>query len=763
MSNALFLDTKFGKIEKESSKTAEKPKKTSRLLVLIACALLVYSFVSLDGKSDGKIDNHENEKIPKSDEKDPRLVFMVIDAFRLSFLTSPDSPMSFTKSSLSSAHAVFFDAYARMPTVTLPRITAYITGTLPSFGTILTNLATDEIKIDNWISRLKGVGKRIHFFGDDTWIRLLPGKFEKSEGVTSFFVNDYTEVDRNVTRNLDVELLETSESPWDVLILHYLGLDHIGHSLGGNSPKIPDKLKEMDEIIKRIFEFLNSQNSESYLIVCGDHGMTSAGSHGGASPDETRVPVIIWKIGQNIDNRFLTPPEPPRIEQIDLSATIFDLFNLNYPPGSYGISLAHYFRGETQEGLRKQHEHFKALVKEKQLGTSDICESSCDYSDIFVKNSLKKWFRSVQEELIGTASEIPTASIWICVFILAVATILSTASQDNYSNLLILLINLINFASSLIEEEHEVWYFLGSTVVAIRLILCIKKKEFAKARLALVLGILHRIAFGYMQSARRRWEMDPNLLPKPFFPDFFDRKVVDLNAFFKDKATFALAIPLLLRADNKQRLLIMTPILVRSFEYIGFPSLFHNFIRFSVFPMFYFTDSPLHAVAPWILLLVPESQLPLCLLVFVIGLCTRILKLGDVDSFIFCMSSFFYFGNSNSLSTLSLTSAYIGLRDYYPILVGIQLILYTFAGPIFFILGRYLSTAKPPPTEIRDPPSTSWLRLFFSHRIFSLTISLICLHHFQNHLFVWSVYSPKVVYDMAHVIFSGFVSFYCLN
>ncbi|PIC44503.1 hypothetical protein B9Z55_004848 [Caenorhabditis nigoni] len=741
---------------------------TSRLLVLIACALLVYSFVSLDGKSDGKsdgkIDNHETEKA-KSDEKDPRLVFMVIDAFRLSFLTSPDSPMSFTKSSLSSAHAILFDAYARMPTVTLPRITAYITGTLPSFGTILTNLATDEIKIDNWISRLRGVGKRIHFFGDDTWIRLLPGKFEKSEGVTSFFVNDYTEVDQNVTMNLDLELLEDSESPWDVLILHYLGLDHIGHSLGGNSPKIPEKLKEMDEIIRRISAFLSSQNSESYLIVCGDHGMTSAGSHGGASPDETRVPVIIWKIGQKIDNRFSQPPE---IEQIDLSATIFDLFNLNFPPESYGISLVHYFRGEAQEGLRKQHGHFKALVKDKQLGTSDICETDCDYSNIFVKNSLKKWFRSVQEELIGTASEIPTTSIWICVFILAVATILSAASQDNYSNLLILLINLINFASSLIEEEHEVWYFLGSTVVAIRLIICIKKREFGKARLAFVLGILHRISFGYTQSTRRRWEMDPNLLPQSLFSDFFDRKVMDLNEFFKDKAAFAIAIPLLLCADNKQKLMIVTPILARSAEYFGFPSFFHNFIRFSVFPIYYLTDSPLHAVAPWILLLVPESQLPLCLLVFLIGLCTRILKLGDVDSFIFCMSSFFYFGNSNSLSTLSLTSAYIGLRDYYPILVGIQLILYTFAGPIFFILGRYLSTAKPPPTEIRDPPpflspSTYWLRLFFSYRIFSLTISLICLYHFQNHLFVWSVYSPKVVYDMAHVIFSGCVSFYCLN
>ena len=36
-------------------------------------------------------------------------------------------------------------------------------------------------------------------------------------------------MDNNVTRHLDSELVRKD---WDVLILHYLGLDHIGH-LGG--------------------------------------------------------------------------------------------------------------------------------------------------------------------------------------------------------------------------------------------------------------------------------------------------------------------------------------------------------------------------------------------------------------------------------------------------------------------------------------------------------------------------------------------------
>jgi ethanolaminephosphotransferase len=42
-------------------------------------------------------------------------------------------------------------------------------------------------------------------------------------------VQDFTEVDNNVTRHIPEELLN---SDWNAMILHYLGLDHIGHKAG---------------------------------------------------------------------------------------------------------------------------------------------------------------------------------------------------------------------------------------------------------------------------------------------------------------------------------------------------------------------------------------------------------------------------------------------------------------------------------------------------------------------------------------------------
>ena len=40
---------------------------------------------------------------------------------------------------------------------------------------------------------------------------------------------DFTEVDHNVTRNVSPEL---ERHDWNGMILHYLGLDHIGHKTG---------------------------------------------------------------------------------------------------------------------------------------------------------------------------------------------------------------------------------------------------------------------------------------------------------------------------------------------------------------------------------------------------------------------------------------------------------------------------------------------------------------------------------------------------
>lgn len=90
--------------------------------------------------------------------------------------------------------ACVYTAEAHTPTVTLPRIKAMVTGSVPSFADVVLNLGSPELNEDNLIAQFKSNGHKLIFYGDETWLKLFPSSFERFEGTTSFFVNDYTEV-----------------------------------------------------------------------------------------------------------------------------------------------------------------------------------------------------------------------------------------------------------------------------------------------------------------------------------------------------------------------------------------------------------------------------------------------------------------------------------------------------------------------------------------------------------------------------------------
>lgn len=70
-------------------------------------------------------------------------------------------------------------------------------------------------------------------------------------------------MDDNVTRHVAEELRKKDD--WSVLILHYLGLDHIGHFAGPFSPLIKPKLMEMDKVIGQIEREIRSWVSNVYV------------------------------------------------------------------------------------------------------------------------------------------------------------------------------------------------------------------------------------------------------------------------------------------------------------------------------------------------------------------------------------------------------------------------------------------------------------------------------------------------------------------
>ena len=140
----------------------------------------------------------------------------------------------------------------------MPRVKAITTGSIPSFVDVILNFAESDTTSslatqDTWLAQIQaksfGDSKgKLVMYGDDTWLKLFPNFFERADGTSSFFVSvsaicsdvhrnnrmligvqDFTEVDNNVTRHIPGELMN---SDWNAMIMHYLGLDHIGHKAG---------------------------------------------------------------------------------------------------------------------------------------------------------------------------------------------------------------------------------------------------------------------------------------------------------------------------------------------------------------------------------------------------------------------------------------------------------------------------------------------------------------------------------------------------
>lgn len=199
-----------------------------------------------------------------------------------------------------------------------------MSGTIPGFVDVVLNFGSTRFQGDNLIDQWSKNDRNLTMYGDDTWLKLFPDRFMRYDGTSSFFVADFTEVDDNVTRHLDSEM---DKNDWDVCVLHYLGLDHIGHLTGPKDPRIGPKLDEMGQVVEFLKNRLIHEKKwilPPLIIVLGDHGMADAGGHGGSSEAEIQTPML-----------FITPLNLTRksrnVKQVDLAPTLAWLTGVPIP------------------------------------------------------------------------------------------------------------------------------------------------------------------------------------------------------------------------------------------------------------------------------------------------------------------------------------------------------------------------------------------------------------------------------------------------
>ncbi|EPS41079.1 hypothetical protein H072_5029 [Dactylellina haptotyla CBS 200.50] len=237
------------------------------------------------------------------------------------------------------------------PTTTLQRLKGLTTGTLPTFMDAGSNFDGTAIDEDNFIAQLNSTGKKIAFMGDDTWTALFPGYFDIEHPYESLNVWDLHTVDEGVLTHMFPLLHPSNTSSWDVMIGHFLGVDHAGHRYGPDHPAMAAKQKQMDNFVQ---DLVKAVDDDTLVVIMGDHGMDPKGDHGGES--QLELEAALWMYSRKgLFGRipgFEAPPksaEERSVAQIDLVPTLALLLGLPIPFNNLGGPIPEAFIGRNSD------------------------------------------------------------------------------------------------------------------------------------------------------------------------------------------------------------------------------------------------------------------------------------------------------------------------------------------------------------------------------------------------------------------------------
>lgn len=321
-------------------------------------------------------------------------------------------------------------------------------------------------------------------------------------------------MDNNVTRHVAGEL---EQQDWNLMVLHYLGLDHIGHKSGPRSSHMPSKQREMDAIVQKVFEALESKEhlSSTLLVLCGDHGMNDAGNHGASSPGETSPALVFISPKFKKFSSSLPAPSQPRgefdyyskVEQSDIAPTIAALLGFPIPKNNLGAFILDFLplwpssRDKVQILIRNAKQILQVVTA--ALGNElfdpsnslDPCtlenteenDLACGWRAVSQRagsqasaatvdedwlSATETWIRKAQGLMSGMASnyDIPKLFLGLGLSVAAVLISLVTAGlqgihhKDQLMPLMLIVVSYgpMMSASSYVEEEHHFWYWAST-------------------------------------------------------------------------------------------------------------------------------------------------------------------------------------------------------------------------------------------------------------------------------------------------------------
>lgn len=207
------------------------------------------------------------------------------------------------------------------PSLSLPAQAVFGTGALQEVTGVTTNWYSGPCRLDSVFAAAKRAGKSAAVFADGGWQQLFGDYIDGGK------VIDWSEQYDDQVLAAGIECLN---EPVSLIVVHFAGVDHIGHLRGAASAEYAATAAAIDRRLETLGAALDLNRDT--LIIVSDHGHVAAGGHGGWDAPVVNAPAVLAGHG-------VLPGQLGTKSQADLAPTVCALLGLSYPAQATGTPL----------------------------------------------------------------------------------------------------------------------------------------------------------------------------------------------------------------------------------------------------------------------------------------------------------------------------------------------------------------------------------------------------------------------------------------
>jgi len=294
------------------------PLLTTCVLLFILCIGIAYQRIFTFQTSSGTGSVHESATDDRSVPHHGRTLVILLDSARYTEMFDP-SYMPFV-SQLRDKGAWGYSKVLSVP-LSIAGVHAMFEGRIDSFFSLMEDFDPRPSRVDNLFRRLTSQGKKVILIGPLIYPAYRDDAEKTAYHAAIFPFGAYRERLRSTFLQA-FHILQKRK--WDVAVVEFVALDHLGHLETPKSPSSRSFHQEIDRYVQKLVSLTDKRDT---ILITGEHGMDDRGFHIDRSPLVTDTPFILS--GPEVHRKA----QAYRVLQIDWAPTLSILNGVNpvYP------------------------------------------------------------------------------------------------------------------------------------------------------------------------------------------------------------------------------------------------------------------------------------------------------------------------------------------------------------------------------------------------------------------------------------------------